>query len=295
MSLSISTERQSTFLRQLSSEADDLAYFNAIDANRAHLSQFGDETAAKYPTLEAVIEARLHPSNPGKLRFGIWNKDTFVGSINLTPDEYNGAEIGYWLDERHTGNGYATLAARALGKYGRKRYSMVYANVTEGNVASEAVLERAGYQMLAREAGKAVFALHGITRPEASKTKSSPKQAEQITNPQDLERFAELPSRREALRAKDKDNLTIFLSFGVAKKLYRCPCCSGDISIGDSHTILSRVQVSKRYTHHHIDFTCVQDKILPVLTDIKVIDPQEASATAVNARSRKYRNKKRRS
>lgn len=111
---------------------------------------------------------------------------------------------------------------------------------------------------------------------------------------QDLERFAELPSRREALRAKDEDNLTVFLSFGVAKKLYRCPCCRGDINIGDSHAILSRVQMSKRYTHHHLDFTCVQDKILPTLKDIKVVDPQDASATAVNARRRKYRNKKRR-
>ena len=292
MVLSIATERQGTFLRQLHSEADDLAYFNAIDANREHLSRFGDETAAKYPTLEAVTEARLHPSNPDKLRLGIWNEEAFVGSINLTPDEYDGAEIGYWLDERHTGNGYATLAVRALGKYARKRYSMVYANVTEGNEASEAVLERAGFELLAREAGKAVFALHGISQPDTVKDK--PKQSDPTPTQQDLERFAELPSRREALRAKDKDNLTVFLSFGVAKKLYRCLCCRDNINIGDSHAILSRVQMSKRYTHHHIDFTCVQDKVLPTLTDIKVIDPQEASATAVNARSRKYRNKKRR-
>lgn len=173
MNLSIGTERQDTFLRQLSNEADDLVYFSAIDANREHLSQFGDETASKYPTLEAVTEARINPSNPDKLRFGIWNKETFVGSINLTPDDYDGAEIGYWLDERYTGNGYATLAVKALGNYGRKRYSMVYAYVTEGNVASEAVLERAGFEMLAREAGRTVFALHGITRPTTAKKHSN--------------------------------------------------------------------------------------------------------------------------
>jgi RimJ/RimL family protein N-acetyltransferase len=285
----ITTNRENLVLRELATEADDLAYFAAIDSNRDHLSQFGDETANNYPNLEAVEEARLHPSNPDKLRLGIWDADTFVGSINLTPDDNGEAEIGYWLDGRYTGKGYATLATQALAQYGIGKFERIYANVVEGNEASAGVLERAGFRQIAKEAGKLAFELSAVKKPEP---KATPIQ--QLTDRENLERFAELPSRREALRAKDKDNLTVFLSLAIAKKLYRCPCCRGDINIGSEHVILSRVQMSKRYTHHHIDFQCTQDEILPTLTNIQSINPNEATASAVNARSRKYRNKKRR-
>src|SRR5437868_14428116 len=72
-------------LRQYS-PADAQEGFSLIDRNRDHLSQFGDETASKYPTLESFQESILHPKNPRRLRFGIRNKEgLLVGSINLTP------------------------------------------------------------------------------------------------------------------------------------------------------------------------------------------------------------------
>jgi hypothetical protein len=110
----------------------------------------------------------------------------------------------------------------------------------------------------------------------------------------DLERFAELPSRREALRAKDADNHTVFLSRSIAKKLYRCPCCTGDIPIGSEHVVISRVQMSKSYTHHHLDFSCTHETVLPSLRYIQIVDPKEAAVTAMNKRRRRYRNKQRR-
>lgn len=291
--LRIQTERTGVELRQLATEADDTAYFAAIDANRDHtLSQLGDETAAKYPDLASVRATRLNPANRDKLRLGIWDGEVFAGSINLTPDQYGSAEIGYWLDARHTGNGYATIATKALARYGARKYYLVYANVTDGNEASVAVLERAGFQMLAKEVGSTVFGLNGIKAP--SSTKPTPRTAETVTATQAFEQFAELPSRRDALRAKDKDNLTVFLSLGVAKKLYRCQSCSGAIEIGSIHVIMSRVQMSKRFNHHHLDFDCVQEKVLPRLSNIQIIKPEETSATAVNARSRRYRSKNRR-
>jgi RimJ/RimL family protein N-acetyltransferase len=287
--LELVTDSYGLVLRELASEADDFAFFAAIDANREQLSQCDDETASKYPNLSAVTETRLHPSNPDKIRMGIWNTDTFVGSINLTPDNYGSAEIDYWLDSRYTGNGYATLATRALAQYGIRQYQRVYAYVAEDNKASSKVLERAGFQKVAQELGRITFAFSGVA-PDSKDIKTV------ITRPeQDLERFAGLPSRREALRAKDKDNLTVFLSLAVAKKLYRCLCCSGDINIGSEHVILSRVQISKRHNHHHIDFACTHEKILPTLKDIKVINPNETTASAMNARNRKYRYKKHRS
>jgi len=164
--LVLPTEQEAVVLRQLTIE-DAPAYFNAVDANREHLSQFGDTTAQKYPTLESVQESILNPTNPDKLRLGIWDEDTFVGSINLTPEEDGSeAEIGYWLDARHTGKGYATVATRALANYAKNKFPKVRAEVAEGNEASVRVLERVGFEQTAQRAGKLVFELVRNNNPE---------------------------------------------------------------------------------------------------------------------------------
>jgi len=157
--LELPTEQETVVLRQLTPE-DASAYFEAVDANRDHLRQFGDNTAEKYPTLESVEESIANPSNPDKLRMGIWDDETFVGSINLTPsDDGSDAELGYWLDGRHTGKGYATVAAKALAGYAKNKFPKVHAEVVDGNEASSRVLERAGFKQTAREAGKLIFEL----------------------------------------------------------------------------------------------------------------------------------------
>ena len=155
--LVLPTERETVKLRQLAIE-DAPAYFEAVDVSREHLSQFGDVTAFIYPDLQAVKTSLTDPSNPSRLRMGIWAAETFVGSINLTPDE-EGAEIGYWLDSRHTGHGYATLATKALSAYAAKRYSNVHAEVVKGNDESKRVLERAGFKQLTEYAGSLLFEL----------------------------------------------------------------------------------------------------------------------------------------
>jgi RimJ/RimL family protein N-acetyltransferase/mannose-6-phosphate isomerase-like protein (cupin superfamily) len=165
--LTLRTEQDPVVPRQLTVE-DAPAYFAAVDANRDHLSQFGDETAAKYPDIQSVVNSIATPSNPDKIRMGIWDGDTFVGSANLTPDEDGHAtEIGYWLDARHQGHGYATVAARALAIYGQKQFGKVYAHVSTEpmeigdrvNDKSVSVLERVGFKRTAREAGRLVYEL----------------------------------------------------------------------------------------------------------------------------------------
>ncbi len=155
--LALQTEQEPVVLRQLTVE-DASAYFAAVDANRDHLSQFGDKTATKYPDLQSVVSSIANPSNPNKIRMGIWDGSTFVGSANLTPDEDGQAtELGYWLDARHTGKGYATLATTALSKYAASRFHRVYAEVVEGNEASSRVLVRSGFEQTAKEAGRLIF------------------------------------------------------------------------------------------------------------------------------------------
>lgn len=112
-------------------------------------------------------------------------------------------------------------------------------------------------------------------------------------SPEVLERFENMLNRRQALRAKDSGDLTVFLSHAIAKKLYSCPCCHGHIQIGAEHVIVSRVQMARAYSHHHLDADYTQRLILPRLTDIEIIKPHEASALEVNKRGRRYRNRRR--
>ena len=169
-SLVLPTERADVLLRQLTPE-DAPAYFAAVDANRQHLNQFGDITAANYPDLQSVEDSIRNPKNPNKLRLGIWHEDTFAGSVNLTPGE-DGAEIGYWLDSRYTGRGYATLAAKALAEYAKERYPKVHAVVTEGNEASTRVLERAGFMRVAKQAGRVIFEFENQPAPQVRAAKA---------------------------------------------------------------------------------------------------------------------------
>ena len=133
--------------------------FALIDRNREHLSQFGDETAEKYPTLESVRESIGHPKNPKRLRFAIRNKEgQFVGSINITPDEENQrvAEIGYYLGSEFQRQGYMAKAVEMLTDYGFETlaYKTIYGDVTKGNTASSSVLLNAGYKETGRLDGK---------------------------------------------------------------------------------------------------------------------------------------------
>jgi len=161
--LIVPTEREQLVLKQLTVE-DAPSYFGAVDASREHLSQFGDETATKYPNLESVEESLKNPPDPSKLRFGIWDNDIFVGSINLKPDT-EGTEIGYWLDSRHVGHGYATFALKTIAHYATQRFGKPHAWVTKGNDKSVAVMKRAGFVHTNTHDNKLIFELPVITKP----------------------------------------------------------------------------------------------------------------------------------
>ncbi|MBI2171696.1 MAG: GNAT family N-acetyltransferase [Chloroflexi bacterium] len=62
------------------------------------------------------------------------------------------AEIGYWLGEPFWGRGIMTTAVKALSTYAMERHGLVrlYAHVFEWNLASAAVLEKAGFTLEAR-------------------------------------------------------------------------------------------------------------------------------------------------
>ena len=147
--IEIHSEDGTVTLRQFTLE-DANEIFALIDRNREHLSQHGEDTAGKYPTLESVVKSIAEPSNPKRLRFAIRNeKGEFVGSINLTPDKEdpNRGEIGYYLGGEFTSKGYAGRAVEVLTRYGFKHlgYKEIFGVAAETNTPSINVLKRLGY------------------------------------------------------------------------------------------------------------------------------------------------------
>lgn len=133
-------------LKQLIPE-DAERYFQLIDSDRAHLSQHGEDTAIKYPTVESVRESIVHPKKPAKYRFGIWDGEIMVGSDNLTPIEGNRIESGSWIAKVHTGHHYAARARRLLVDFAFKQLHVneIISKITIGNEPSRKSVEKSGF------------------------------------------------------------------------------------------------------------------------------------------------------
>lgn len=146
MPLEIMTERQGIVLRQFV-PSDARPLFELIDCNRSHLSQHLDETSAKYPDYESVLQNIVEPPQPERLRFGVWDKEELVGALSLHPMS-RGTELGYWIGSQYTGRGYATAAARAACAYAIQELKVtpLVAFTHKDNLVSQNVLRRCGFE-----------------------------------------------------------------------------------------------------------------------------------------------------
>jgi len=143
--LVIPTANPEVMIRELTTLADDVAYYRSVQASRQHLMRFSPETVEKYQSVADVTASRERAIEAGRLRFGIWDEGYFGGSINLSPLPAS-AEIGYWIDVRHTNKGLATLAVKAVTGYAlQSGYDNLFALVDPENDASRKVLAKAGY------------------------------------------------------------------------------------------------------------------------------------------------------
>ncbi|WP_411091850.1 GNAT family N-acetyltransferase [Streptomyces sp. 049-1] len=79
------------------------------------------------------------------------------------PDEDGRVEIGYDLAEAARGHGYATEALRALSAWAlaREEVTSVFATTEPANVASQAVITRAGFTRVAGDEGQLAYELRG--------------------------------------------------------------------------------------------------------------------------------------
>lgn len=144
--------------------ADAGKYFDLVNANRAHLSQFGGGTAKIYKTFEDVQKSIEHPGDPHIYRFGIWDGEVMVGSDTLTPVENNRAALGSWIAKEATGKNYAARARKLLVAFAFEQLQLdsVFCDIFVGNEASRKSVERSGFEFIGQYDGMWRYEL---TRP----------------------------------------------------------------------------------------------------------------------------------
>jgi ribosomal-protein-alanine N-acetyltransferase len=131
-------------------------YFMLVDYDRSHLSRFGDNTSAKYPTIQSVYESIAYPDlddldQLNKIRYGIFEEGIMVGSINIQTISDDVAEIGYFVGGQYIKKGYASRALALLTDHAflNFEYSEIEAHVAIGNDPSRMTVEKCGYELKA--------------------------------------------------------------------------------------------------------------------------------------------------
>lgn len=78
--------------------------------------------------------------------------NTSIGGISLGgyPNDYGGTTIGYLIDEKHQGNGYATEALIRLTQWAFQFsiLTSIHADTLTTNFASQQVLQKAGFKYM---------------------------------------------------------------------------------------------------------------------------------------------------
>ena len=120
-------------------------------ANNRNVSKLlRDQFPFPYTKTDAKTWIKYACNQHPEISFVIANAEEMIGSIgiNLKMDVHKySAEIGYWLGEPFWNKGIATEAVKIVTEFAFKNFLLnrIYANVFEGNGASEKVLQKAGY------------------------------------------------------------------------------------------------------------------------------------------------------
>ena len=125
--------------------------FDIIERNREYLEAWQGhfEYLNNVDDVVAYLNKRKNQigANEG-VCFYILLGENIIGRIRFSVRDNDSCEIGYWLDESATGHGYMGEALSALEtelfKFG---FNRIIIDVDAGNLPSENVARRAGYQL----------------------------------------------------------------------------------------------------------------------------------------------------
>jgi ribosomal-protein-alanine N-acetyltransferase len=126
------------------------------NANNINISRFmTDAFPNPYRTEDAIRFIHFATTDNPVHIFAIEIDEEAAGGIGIHPQSdvlRKNAELGYWLAEKHWGNGIITAAIPQMIEYGFKSFDItrIYARPFGNNPASQRVLEKCGFKLEAR-------------------------------------------------------------------------------------------------------------------------------------------------
>jgi len=124
----------------------------ALANNKRIWNNLRDEFPYPYTENDALKFIDAIKVKEPQVDFAIDYERRFSGVISLILQkdiQRHSAEIGYWIGEPFWGKGITTAAVGLIVDYGFKTLSLqrIFASVFEGNVASQRVLEKCGFEL----------------------------------------------------------------------------------------------------------------------------------------------------
>ena len=104
--------------------------------------------------------------------------------------------------------------------------------------------------------------------------------------------MAQMPDSRFSVRGLDSDGHEAWLIRGIARKLYRCPGCHGQVDVGAEHVIVHYVRRGGGSDHHHWHTRCVEELLLPELRSVSRVRASGTSMDRLQARGRRPRRRR---
>lgn len=121
-------------------------------ANNSNVSKLlRDQFPFPYTSADAKTWLNHACKQKIETNLAIANNLELIGAIGITfQEDVNrfSAEIGYWLAESYWSKGIITEAIKVFTEYAFKQFhfNRIFANIFEGNIASERALIRVGYK-----------------------------------------------------------------------------------------------------------------------------------------------------
>ena len=104
--------------------------------------------------------------------------------------------------------------------------------------------------------------------------------------------FEGLPDARTSLVGLTAEQDEAWLVRSISQKLYRCPGCHGEISIGAEHVVVQYVRRIGGTEHHHWHRACAEG-LLSELTNLRAVSAGESSRGTLEARGRRPAGRRR--
>ena len=101
------------------------------------------------------------------------------------------------------------------------------------------------------------------------------------------------PSMRWSLKGVTDEGDEAWLIRGIARKLYRCPGCHGDVEVGSEHTVVQYVRRLGGTDHHHWHRSCAEELLIPELGGLKRVPASASSQSKLETRGRQKPGRRR--